>query len=71
MCLDRLADAFTTLYVTVSKCEHMMAVEVKQNLLIGALTELITFGRTSLENVQKDVAEGTKQLRFNVTLYLI
>ncbi|KAI7799801.1 selenoprotein L [Triplophysa rosa] len=39
-----------------------MAVAVKQNLLIGALKDLISFGRTLLENVQKDIAEGGSSL---------
>lgn len=35
-----------------------MATEVGRNTLIEALKELIEFGRTSLENVKKDVAKG-------------
>uniref|UniRef100_A0A673JKQ6 Uncharacterized LOC107742218 n=2 Tax=Sinocyclocheilus rhinocerous TaxID=307959 RepID=A0A673JKQ6_9TELE len=35
-----------------------MATEEAQNTLIGALKELIGFGRTSLENVEKDIAKG-------------
>lgn len=42
-----------------------MAAEVGQNTLLGALKELICFGRTSLENVEKDVAKGiVNNLRF-------
>ncbi len=42
-----------------------MAAEVGQNTLLGALKELIGFGRTSLENVEKDVAKGiVNNLRF-------
>lgn len=35
-----------------------MSTEVVQNTLIEALKELIGFGRTALENVEKDVAKG-------------
>lgn len=36
----------------------MAVVEVDQNILTGALKDLIAFVRTSLENVEKDVAKG-------------
>lgn len=39
-------------------CSVCVMAEVDENALVGALKELTTFGRTSLENVQKDTTNG-------------
>lgn len=42
----------------VTRFKLSMATEVDQNTLIRALKELKRFGRTSLDNVENDVAKG-------------